>query len=113
MSDEEIRVREAAPAGAKQLEAGLYAVGLIRGVITREIVKRETGEVMRFPLLVVEGEDFSTQRWDLTKNQKDMNWPVELDRMVGKKCLIPVSVTKNKDFVNYRLRGDSLPVPVK
>lgn len=100
----------AKPNFATTLSSGLYLVGLVRGIVIREVPdKKHPGQHMRFCELAVERDNYEVQKWSLTKGQQDAGWENALEKIKDKLCMIPVSVQKNGDFVNYRLRGLDLP----
>jgi len=96
------------------LAPGLYMIGIIRGIVKREVTSRKTGEIMVFESVAVEGDDYNIRRFELTKAQKQAGWVESLAKFEGRKCMIPVMVFKDGGgYIKELLRGVDLPRPVK
>lgn len=96
-----------------KLENGMYIKAEIRAIRFREITNKKTGEMMHFySVIVEESAERDKRELQLSKAAVQKRLDVELEKLVGKICLIPFYISFNNNYLNLHYSGSELPVVV-
>lgn len=93
------------------LQNGTYIKGEIRGVKTREVVKRDTGEHFQFYYVVVEDDPVRDKK-DIQLSRDAVNAGLygKLQGLVGRVALIPAYVNSKNNYLSWHYSGVDLPM---
>lgn len=96
-----------------KLENGMYIKAQIRAIRFREVLNKKTGELMQFySVIVEESAERDKRELQLSKAAIQKRLDVELDKLVGKVCMIPFYISFNNNYLNLHYAGSDLPIVV-
>ncbi|WP_152901523.1 DNA-binding protein [Cardiobacterium hominis] len=95
------------------LKNGTYVKGEIRGVKSREVVKRDTGERFEFFYVVVEDDPVRDKKdIQLSRDAVNAGLYSKLQGLVGRVALIPAFVSSKNNYLSWHYAGVDLPMLV-
>ena len=93
------------------LQNGTYIKGEIRGVKSREVVKRDTGERFEFFYVVIEDDPVRDKKdIQLSRDAVNAGLYQKLQGLVGRVVLLPVYVSCKNNFLSWHYSGYDLPM---